>query len=449
MSVVRLSEIDNNLLRIEAEYFQKKYINMESIVNSYNTLSCYTSKIDCGPFGSNLLDTKYESTGILVVRPFNLKNYTIEKENLVYISKETVIQNKLKIYNKGTLLFSRVGDIKVGISNQNNITISPNVIAVKLKNADFAKYLAVFFHTKYGFLQIERNLKVSAQPTISTEIISKLKVLYNIDTIQKVAKIFDKALELIDVSQQKYSEAENLLLETLQLKDFHIANEPVNIKSIKESFLKTGRLDAEFYQHKYEAIEQKIKMYQEGFARLCDVCIIKDESFIPEENTVYSYIELSDIGTSGEVTGCTLDQGKNLPSRAKRKVNKNDVIISSIEGSLSSCAIISKCYHNALCSTGFYVLASKTINAETLLVLFKSELMQQILKRNCSGTILTAINKEEFLNLPIPVIAKEYQTKIAEYIQKAQALREEAKSLLENAKLQVEKEISANSSILP
>ncbi len=78
------------------------------------------------------------------------------------------------------------------------------------------------------------------------------------------------------------------------------------------------------------------------------------------------------------------------------------------------------------------------INSQTLLVLFKSKLLQTILKQNCSGTILTAINKDEFLNISIPIITKETQTQIAEKIEESFALKQESERLLEVAKQAVE-----------
>jgi len=49
-----------------------------------------------------------------------------------------------------------------------------------------------------------------------------------------------------------YSQAENLLLDALGMADFSPSNENINIKSFKDSFVSTGRLDAEYYQPKYE-----------------------------------------------------------------------------------------------------------------------------------------------------------------------------------------------------
>jgi len=105
---------------------------------------------------------------------------------------------------------------------------------------------------------------------------------------------------------------------------------------------------------------------------------------------------------------------------------------------------VSKTFDGALCSTGFYVIDSNKINAETLLVLFKSELMQNILKQSCSGTILTAINKTAFLNIPIPLIEIETQTQIADLVQQSFVLKSQSEKLLNLAKQAVEMAIETD-----
>ena len=205
--------------------------------------------------------------------------------------------------------------------------------------------------------------------------------------------------------------------------------------------MSTGRLDAEYYQKKYEDYLQLIKNYCNGYELLYKVCALKDDEFMPNGKTEYRYIELADIGNSGNITGYTSNCGASLPTRARRKVNTNDVIVSSIEGSLQSCALIPREYDDSLCSTGFYVINSPQINSETLLVLFKSDLMQNILKQNCSGTILTAINGVYFKRIPIPLLPAEVQRRIAALIQKSFSLRKKSEELLEEAKAAVEAEI--------
>lgn len=136
--------------------------------------------------------------------------------------------------------------------------------------------------------------------------------------------------------------------------------------------------------------------------------------------------------------GVDNEKGSELPSRARRIVNSSDVIISSIEGSLQSCAINTPEYNNGLCSTGFSVLESKSLNPETSIMLFKYAPIQQLMKKACSGTILTAMNQDEFMNIPLPIIASEIQTQIAEKIQERFALKAESKRLLDLAKTAVE-----------
>lgn len=114
------------------------------------------------------------------------------------------------------------------------------------------------------------------------------------------------------------------------------------------------------------------------------------------------------------------------------------MIVSSIEGSLDSCALVTDEYDRALCSTGFYVLKSHQHNPETLLTLFKSLPIQNLMKKGCSGTILTAIGKSEFEKIPIPLIRQEVQDEIAKHVKKSFELHMEAMQLLENAKLTVE-----------
>lgn len=243
-------------------------------------------------------------------------------------------------------------------------------------------------------------------------------------------------IEQIKTDRYYYSKHYQNQINLIEL--YEAEQQNTNIKSFSESFGTTGRLDAEYYQKKYEKYIQLIKSLPNGFGLLSNVCTLKDTNLIPEDSKDYKYIELADVGKSGEITSCTNAKGVELPSRARRLVKTGDVIISSIEGSLNSCALITEDFNDALCSTGFFIIKSDLINSETLLVLFKTELMQNILKQNCSGTILTAINKTEVQNIPIPFIDKDIQKQIKEGISESFRLRSQSEYLLTVAKRAVE-----------
>ena len=166
--------------------------------------------------------------------------------------------------------------------------------------------------------------------------------------------------------------------------------------------------------------------------------ICKDSNFNPDTETEYKYIELANIGSNGEINDCTVEQGEDLPTRARRKVATGDVIVSSIEGSLESIALITEEYDSALCSTGFYVIQSDVLNSKVLLVLLKSIVGQLQLKKGCSGTILTAINKNEFTKIAVPKIKEDKQSEIEQKVNESFNGRNRAKDLLEHAKRTVE-----------
>jgi restriction endonuclease S subunit len=60
------------------------------------------------------------------------------------------------------------------------------------------------------------------------------------------------------------------------------------------------------------------------------------------------------------------------------------------------------------------------------------------MKKACSGTILTSINKDDFLKIPLPIPPQTIQNQISEKVQKSFKLRRESKELLELAKRAVE-----------
>jgi len=218
ISVINSEQLEG-ATRIDAEYYQPNYLRLESKLKAYKTevLGKLVKEIRCGPFGSTILANTYEEKGIIVARPFNIKNFSLECENLVYIDEEDCLRKNLKFYSEGDVFFSRVGDMRCGVVPNFNqkITISPNIIAVKIDRSKLNPYYAtVFFNSKYGFPQIERAVKVVAQPTISTDLIKNLKiVLFNKNFQSLIESKFLLFLEIYGKSLSLYSQAEALLLE--------------------------------------------------------------------------------------------------------------------------------------------------------------------------------------------------------------------------------------------
>ena len=301
------------------------------------------------------------------------------------------------------------------------------------------EYLTAFLNTKYGVLDVKRRARISInQSNVNAEELKRVEIPLLCDALQnKITLAFDKSFHLLQASEGQYHQAQNLLLSELGLAAWQPKQRHAFIGNYSDT-QRAGRIDADYFQPKYDDIITAIKRYPSGWDTLGNLVHLKDKNFKPEDKTEYKYIELANIANNGEITNCMMAQGHDLPSRARRKVAMGDVIVSSIEGSLSSIALIEKEYDQALCSTGFHVLNSQVFNSDTLLVLMKSMIGQLQLKKGCSGTILTAINQNELSNIYLPRIPDYQQTEIQQKVIESFNLRHQSKHLLECAKRAVE-----------
>ena len=437
ISVVKLSEVLEDVdLRLESEYYNSEHIVFNSVQGcDIESFSQYGTSEDLNE----------EGKGFPILRLNEFDSFFISKPSKYcdLISKETFELLKLK---KNDVLICR--------TNGNPKYVGKAAIVPKNYEYAFASYvyrlrpktdiinsatLVSFLNSKYGRIEIEKYSMVGNQANFSPAKFRQIAIpILSKELNNKIEEIVYKSFELLEESKSLYSQAEDLLLGELGLKDWQPKNTLHTTKKFSD-FAQSGRLDAEYYQPKYDEIEKELsKKNTLEISKIGQIC---DKNFSPIDNVEYKYIELADIGAYGEITGCTMAIGSELPTRARRIIHKGDVLISSIEGSLQSCAIVPKEFDNALCSTGFYVMTPNKINAETLLILLKSTVIQLLLKKGCSGTILTNISKDEFLKIKIPILPESIQTKIASLIQQSFECKAQSKQLLEDAKRIVEEEI--------
>ncbi len=315
--------------------------------------------------------------------------------------------------------------------------INQNIARIRLKKSKISpEFLTAYLNSRYGRLGLLFNSRQTEQVNLNCREVEELLLpILSENVVNCVTNIVNQALHKLAWTKKIYINTEKLLLQELGLTDWQPDDESVATKTFA-NFQNSGRLDAEYYQPKYEAIAEKLTQYSNGTVS-CENVLTNAMTKLTS-GTEYCYLELADIGKSGEINSCTLDVAENLPSRARQKVKTNDVIVSSVEGSLTSCALITEEYNNAICSTGFHVLRSAEINSETLLLLMKSSPVQALLKQGCSGTILTAILPDALKAIKLPLIRKEVQTELAAKVQESFTLRKESKRLLDLAKHAVE-----------
>jgi len=324
--------------------------------------------------------------------------------------------------------------------SEEDIVFASYLVRVRTNHDEvLPEYLTVFLNTKYGIQDVKRRARISInQSNVNAEELKRVEIPIISKQLQEtIKKLFDVAFELVNKSESYYQEAEKILLSELGLSSWKPKHRLSFVKNFSDA-QSAERIDAEYFQPIYEEVVERIRQYKKGYKPLGDIVKIKNKNFMPKDAVSYKYIELANISENGNINGFIEARGKELPTRARSKVNTEDVIVSSIEGSLSSVALITDDLDNALCSTGFFVVNSNKINSETLLVLLKSPIGQLQLKKGCSGTILTAIGDNEFKQIILPNLRAEIQNEIKKKIATMYGAKSSSKRLLDIAKRGVE-----------
>ena len=445
-SEIKLSTvIQYDAFRIDSHFYEKQYFALK---NKIDAIPCEILKnivakpIQTGHTPSMAIE-EYYGGNIPLIKTNNLHENTISTVFDDYLTQQgnalisrtelvkddiitTIIGATEEIIARSALVTEAVLPANI---NQNiaQIRIDPQKMAPEYVNA----YLNSFYGKQY-LLYLSRqteqvNLNCKEVAIVPIPIVGKQFQENIVDLTKKATALSLEALEAYKTAEKYLS---NVLTET---QSSHAVELP-RIKPFQESYKKSGRLDAEYYQEKYERYTEMLHTNE----TVNSLCKLHDKTYLPKEAENYRYIELSNVGLTGDIAGVDAIIGAELPSRARRRVKAGQIVVSSVEGSLKSCALVTKDYDECLCSTGFYILDSEYINPETLLVLFKSEPIQALMKQRCSGTILAGITKDELLSMPLPKIDEELQKDVSKKVQESFALRQQSKQLLEYAKQAVE-----------
>lgn len=432
--------------RIDAEFFNRTDLRMQSMLREKGALplSTYCDFVASAfyPAATQLYDkgdTPFVRCVDCISHPVITKDQddTFEKIPREFIECNDGIcslrRNDIVLTKVGTPCFASL------IAEHDFIALSRTVMGLQDVHDIDPRYLMIFLRSKYGYSQLLRQRELTIQYQLTVDRVKRVLISRaNEDVERKVCSLVDRYIESERRFRKAYLDAERMLLDELGFSVWRPSGEGVSIKSLSDT-IAANRIDAEYFQPEFDEIYRKIHSCSTKIIRASDVLVeglCKSEGDQEER-----YVELADIGFSGTIESCTRAKFVELPSRARQRILGGQVIVSSIEGSLKSCALVTDEYDGALCSTGFHRFQSDEINPETLLLLFKSWPIQEQLRRGCSGTILSGISSASLSDVVLPVLPQDSQIALAEKVRESFRFRQESKRLLTLAKFAVEKTI--------
>lgn len=464
ISVLKLSEAqkDNESKRIDSEYFKKEYLENEVIIKMKDDYAFLENFIAKMTGGATPLGADYPDKGIPFLRVQNIMQNYFNLEDIVYISQqddEYLKRSRLK-FNDVLLTITGISYGKSAVVERDLVGANINQHSVKIEVKNINPYfLSTFLNSKFGKLQSDKKITGVTRPALDYQSIKKFLIpIFSMDfqlEIQNLVKDSHKALE---ESKELYKKAEEILYLELGLDPKNPlqslldskTNNPtkslnISIRTLKESFLKTGRLDSEYYQSKYEDIEKMIRSYKDGFCNLKD--LVNDIS----SGFAFSSDDYQDVGELvliriNNIKNATLDlsnviylknEAYNLSP--KDKIKKGDILI-SMSGSIGlSCVVRDDI--SAMVNQRILKISIKNFNSDVLVLLLNSFICKMQFERIGTGGVQTNLSSIDMQNILIPKIDPTTQEKIAKYIQESFNLRKKSKQLLDNAKIKVEEQI--------
>jgi len=168
------------------------------------------------------------------------------------------------------------------------------------------------------------------------------------------------------------------------------------------------------------------------FDRLKDVSHINISSLSAATDPEYEfdYLEISNVNYFGIIDYGLIERLRfeDAPSRARRRVNANNTVISSVRPNLQAIAYLKSIESDLICSTGFNVVQpfENRLSPKFIYYGLLSEDGRQYLEATAKGVGYPAVDDKDFGNFPVKLPPLKEQQLIADYLDASCAIIDKA-----------------------
>ena len=451
-SEIKLSAVleKNDSRRIDSEYFKKEFVKYSTTLFMDKSFDELNIKVVGGkrlPLGMTFSDS-----GTAYIRAEDIKSGFTDYYNAPTVSDDVFqILKKYTIENDNiaiTIVGNSIGDVAISKNYHNTCLLTENCAKVIATKELLGGYIFAFLTSKYGQNQIMREKVGTAQPKLALERIRNFKIRQLADEFQKVVHdIVQQSWNIIEKSRDSYFAANEYYNRLMQLEiDASIA---VAKKSYKESFAITGRLDAEYYHPKYEALFGVLSKHKTMLLGGENGLVTIKKSIEPGSDAYQEegvpFIRVSDVDKF-EITTPSIMLAKETVPNIADLYPKKDTILLSKDGSVG---IAYKLENDMEVVTSGALLHLTVKNCDVVLpdyltLVLNSPIVQLQAERDCNGAIIQHWKPSDIEKVLIPVLDMSIQKEIADKVQASFKLREESKRLLELAVRTVEMAIETD-----
>ena len=429
-------------MRLDAEFFHPDYLKIQHQLErvSSHRLIDFQVKIK----HPKEIKRNYVDDGVLLFRGQNVRPLSIDlTSNPVYISEADAERLKENtIYYKNILIMrsgANVGQCAIYLEGNNAVSMSDTLI---IQSGNLNPFLlTIFLNTKYGKAVIERGKYGSAQPHIAPPFLYQISMPVWNDLPPVIENTYLQSNNLTEFSKTRYLEAQTLLLAELGLADWQPKQQLTFVKNFSDT-QSAGRIDADYFQPKYDEIVNAIKNYPGGWDILGNLCLTKRGSLI--KDSFYDQKEGKPYIRGGDFSGGLLTEDKlvfinsEFERTNETQVYESDIVFSLI-GSVGETALVTSEFAGAFISNNIgKIECNFPIFSVTLQVLLASVVGKLYFEKYKTQTAQPKISDKDLHNFVIPILTEEKQIQIQQKVIESFNLHKHAKDLLEYAKRAVE-----------
>ncbi len=443
-SEINRSELERTL-RIDSEFYSKSAIKVSDMLQSrsHDLLTTFVNVSDGNHMG---ISDYFIDEGVPYYRGQDAGAFFIENSNPICIDEKTFELPVMKRSHlkKGDVILSIVGTIGSLslVYSDKSATCSCKLAILRPKEGKNAELLATFLRGKYGQAQITRFTRGAVQKGLILEDMDQLVVpVFGDGIVEAIRNAIQSAYQIQEKANNCYREAQRTLVNSVG--SISVPAESVSVRNISTSFYTTGRLDAEYYQPKYDALFtalSTIKTKKLGGAH----GIVNIEKSIEPGSEVYvedgiPFVRVSDV-SKFEISEPEVKLRNDILPNPEVLFPQKDTILLSKDGSVGI-AYKTESTMPVITSGALLHLTVRNkaeVLPDYLTLVLNSPIVQLQAERDSNGAIIQHWKPSEIENVIIPVLDMDIQKEIATKVQESFALRKQSKQLLEYAKQAVE-----------
>ena len=435
-SVVNFAEVKVvDDFRIDAHYWHPVFIRNSALVSPHQKLRDFVCQ-EIANIKSSPINRNFE---YLEISQISLNSFEYQTTNIQLGEEPDRAHHLLQ---KGDVVVSTVRPNRnaVAFIKTDGIVGSSGLAVLRPDNIE-AEYLLAFCKTNYFVNCLMRANKASMYPAVSISDVldtpffvpSKPPRLLIVETVKNSMFALDKA-------KQIYTEAQNLLLAELGLADWQPEHRLTFVKNFSDTE-QAERIDADYFQPKYDEIVNAIKNYAGGWDTLKNLVTLKKCVEVGSKEYIETgipFVRVSNLSPF-EITQEKYISEELYAELTEHQPKQGEILLSK-DATPGIAYYLRESPEKMIPAGGVLRLKSKTdkIGNEYLTLVLNSILTQEQVNRDVGGSVILHWRPDQVAGTVIPILHQEKRAEIEQKVIESFNLRKRSKDLLECAKRAVE-----------